>query len=173
MCSQGGEIKDMKFFAKWIPFGVQVVLYFFMATAIHEQFHNLASRTLGLDGYVKFSLWGVSYFYYAQGVAPTFTQDLIVRLAGGLGTALLFGLLWGFSHWQGMYSEWEIDTSFIFGVITIFQVIYAMCEPLSTLWAWSQLVGILFGIGLCSYLYGIKLMRWLYLIPEKSGGPNG
>ena len=148
--------------AKIVPLLVQAVVITLAVTCVHEYWHNIVAGIVGVKGYVDFG-WLSGHFYYVGEVKPW--QDAIVGCAGGLGTALFFGVLWLCAVWQGRYSQWEIDQMVIYGVVAIQQFCYGIAEGVDRWFGsaviWSYVVGSVAAVGLILWLYGRRFMAWL------------
>lgn len=148
-------------YAKVFPFMLGLVIFVFLATGVHEQFHNIAAKALDVGGYVTFNWWS-GYFVYADPSSLTWGQDFTIGLCGGLGTALVFGLLWLIEHWQAHYSEWELDNVFIAGIMTVSQFVYAFADGLDTgEQTWGNIGGGLAAFVICGLLYGKRVWKWI------------
>ena len=144
--------------AKVIPVLVYAFVFSWLTTGAHEQFHYLMATGLGIDSHATFSWWGGAV-YLDQEVSAG--QYVLFRMAGGLGVAALFGLLWLMAHWQGHYSDWEVDDTMIFAMVCINQLVYGVFEGLEYWIGWSVIVGGILSIAILFPLYSRKIFRWL------------
>lgn len=146
---------------KFISFIAQLFVYFWLSQHAHEVFHALAAQAVNIPGHIIVWQWGFRgrFIYEAT---PTVFQDIVIGLAGGLGVALLFGLLWANAHWQGQYSEWELDAASVFVIIAIVNLFYAPSEVFRTWWEPSQVIGALLAAAALMLLYGKRLLDWLF-----------
>ncbi len=150
--------------AKILPLIIEALVIWLAVTPIHEYWHVLAANWCGSSAHATFGFLS-GHFYYSGALLQW--QDTIVWLAGGLGTALIFGLLWVCAWWQGKYTEWEIDEVWMFSVVTIQQLLYGFAEGLHH-WAnlcavWYYAVIGIVTMAIVLWLYGRRLMQWLGL----------
>lgn len=149
-----------------IPLFVELVLFVYIVTGLHEMFHYLIAHAEGIYGYVTFGPAGFfgAFFHYPEGVTILPWQDATIGLAGGLGTALVFGLLWLMFAWQGRKSVANLDEAFCAGVITVNQFIYGISEAI-TYWhpvlsSWLEPVGMTIGVIVPIILYFPRILNW-------------
>jgi hypothetical protein len=133
---------------------VEMCAFYFMGTAIHEEFHMLAGNVLGVDGYVVFNL-DVAHYYW-QGQVDTVAAT-IIRLAGGLGSGLLFYVLYLIFDLRNRETGHYQMEMFTFLAISIWQIVYGLSETISEL---GITTGNLIGLG-CGFWFAFVYLTFL------------
>ncbi|MDP2719574.1 MAG: hypothetical protein Q8P44_07080 [Dehalococcoidia bacterium] len=138
-------------------------LFTLLVTGIHEQFHFITARAFGIEGYVTFTSWsGGGYFHYPDGATPTFFQDSIIGLAGGIGTALILSGLWYFATRQAKYTTWELDDCLALQILMVHQLVYAPFDAWGRSFAaWGSNIGMLVAFVIAVLVYGKRIFSWL------------
>jgi hypothetical protein len=80
------------------------VLYFWLTVAIHEFLHLSVLRWLGGDGHIILTGYGGAMVYDKTSSNPY--SSLLVGLAGGVGVALIYGLLALWNWKDADFEEW-------------------------------------------------------------------
>ena len=147
-----------KFLAKWVSLVVPLLVFGFFTLLGHEWFQSFAASYFGLNPEMTFHWWGISL---EIDTPASIWQDLLIRIVGGWGTALLFGILWVLAHWQGAYSDWELDDCFIFGFLAAWQFIYGITECFGYWLFWFSIIAAELSLGIVILLYARRIWRWL------------
>lgn len=150
-----------KYLEKVLSLVFGLILYTLLITGIHEQFHFLMAKALGVGGYVTFNYgWG-GYFNFAAGVVLTPLQNFLVRIAGGIGTGIVLGGLWYLAFFQTKYTIWELDDTFVLFVLALGQLFYAFAELLpSNLIQYGGGLSFALAVGIGVLLYGKAVLIW-------------
>jgi len=136
-----------------------LLLFGYLATGVHEQFHMLAANALGLAGHVDFLGW-TGWFIYDQ--TPTAAQDILIGFAGGIGTAIIFGLGWFVSSRQLKYTVWELDDTAALMILAISEFIYSFFDAFDRYWAGlGGGVGMVVAFAIALAIYSKRILNWL------------
>src|SRR3972149_1256523 len=106
---------------RWLMLLGQLFIFTWLISGAHEKSHYLVADAFNNAGSVTFTFWG-GHFNYDH--PPTMTEDIIVGLMGGLIVAVLFGILWWISHQQSKENPSELDTTTIFLIIAVMELVY-------------------------------------------------
>jgi len=129
---------------------ITLFILFWASIPIHEAFHYLAAKSLGVQTTINLN-WEASGTISFD-TFPTEIQRNIISLAGGIGTGLLFSLLWYVSCKQMKYTIWEIDDAFSFCLLSLYQFLILIVSLLA--------------ISVSLIIYGKKLFTWLFILKE-------
>jgi hypothetical protein len=160
MWLSGGNLELKNYLLKVAIFALQLAMSSFVFVAIHEESHYLMASWLHVSGWVSFNLFQGGTFWFNNISVVTPGQNALVAMAGGLGTALVAGVLWLTTDLQK-----SIHWAAIFCVITVTQTIYGTSEALN-IWvpssaAWGQMIAALAAYSLGSVIYGYRVLDWL------------
>ena len=144
-----------------------LVLFRFLATGVHEQFHDVVAGMFGIETHVTFSWWTGQMFWDAT---PTPAQELVVGLVGGLGTALVMGVLWFIAHYQLRYTRWALGDVTARGITTIAQAIYAIFDGLDFAPVLGSYLAYTVAFGVVLLVYGRRIWHWLKEERKENGG---
>lgn len=139
-----------------------LVLFAFMSTGMHEQFHYLAAQLVGLgNGIVGFG-WFSGVYNWPVGVSISPFQDAVVGLAGGLGAGAVLFIIWWFAdHWL-KYTNWELDDCIAIQVVMVTQFVYAIFDGFfRSLSVFGANLGVVVGFIIACIIYGPRFIRWL------------
>ena len=142
-------------------FLIQLSMSSFVFVAIHEEFHYLMANWLHLSGYVTFNSLLGGTFWFTNISSVSLSQNVLVSLSGGLGTALVTGVLWSIAKIQNN-DQWAA----IFCTLTILQFIYGISE-MTAVWIpmasqWGQLVAAVAGYTTAALIYGNRILDWFF-----------
>jgi len=136
-----------------------LLLFGYLATGVHEQFHMKAANFLGVAGHVEFRGWA-AWFIYDE--IPTASQDIIIGFAGGIGTAIIFGLGWWVSSRQLKYTKWELDDTAALMILAISEFIYSFLDAFDRYLAFfGGGIGMVVAFGIALAIYGRPILNWL------------
>lgn len=148
---------------RWAALIGQLFIYAWMLSGVHEKAHYVVADWFNNAKEVTFTFWG-GHFNYLR--PPTMAEDILVSLAGGLITGLLFGVLWWISHRQSRQSLSEIDTTAIFLMIAVLELIYGVAEAVFPGIRWLKEWNVPLSMGIITALLGVfyrrKLAAWLF-----------
>jgi len=138
-----------------------VVWFTVIPLAVHEFFHSLMNQILGGSGYVYFN-----FIFSGYMVADVWGEPKwLVYWAGGIGTALVAGLLW----WRAKVSptKWDLDDEFVLAMVLGWQIGYSFSEIMLYYWGWSaywigQFIPFI-AIVIPIIIYLPKVLDWLEL----------
>ncbi len=144
---------------------ITLFVLFWASIPIHEAFHYLAAKSLGVQTTINLN-WEASGTISFDTI-PTKVHRDIISLAGGIGTGLLFSFLWYVSCKQMKHTIWEIDNSFSFCLLSLYQFFYTPLDYFN-LWQNQFLILIisLLAISVSFIIYGKKLITWLFVLKE-------
>jgi hypothetical protein len=124
---------------------VEICAFYFMSLAIHEEFHMLMGNALGIDGYVVFNIDEAHYYYWQQPNNMAFIT--LVRLAGGLGSGLVFFILYQIFNLKNRDTGFYQMEMFAFLTISIWQIVYGLTELSNLGITIGNLIGLGCGLG--------------------------
>jgi hypothetical protein len=134
-----------------------LLLYTYFSTPIHEWLHLNILRWLGGEGYIVQTWWGAEVIFTKQPSNPT-----LVALAGGIGVAILYFLIFYWDYYDGDLEEASAVLPLIGSQLTygIFEALFVYRMPLGEYIFWGGLVsGIGWAIG---FLVSLKfIVKWL------------
>ena len=142
-----------------------LLLYTYFTVPVHEFLHLIALRLLGGDGYIVQTWWGAAVTFTKQPSNP-----ILVALAGGIGVAALYTLIFYWNYCDGDLEEASavlplIGSQLAYG---IFEALFTYKKPLGEYIFWA---GVVSAVGwLAGFLPGLKLLinAWVKLnIGEK------
>ncbi len=149
-----------------VPLFAEYPLFSYIIMSVHDYFHSVGARLVGItDGYIVPTWLGLR-FHYADSsmMQSTLFQDQIIFLSGGLFTALVCFIFWGCFAWQGKWERGNLDEAAVFLCTGIFQLIYGITELLQITYGWStdwgQLIGTIIAVVVPVLLYGRQLIKW-------------
>ncbi|MAH50733.1 hypothetical protein CMI37_33245 [Candidatus Pacearchaeota archaeon] len=147
---------------KFLGIFVAVILFGWVVTPIHEGIHFLWAKTAGVETVIRLTWAGAGSVTYV-GEVPTGATRFFIGLSGGMGTALIFGILWLLSRLQLRYSVWELDNTTVFFFFVLMQFIYAWFDATNVV-STSTATGISLIVALVgtSAVYGKRLIEWIY-----------
>ena len=140
------KVKPAFFAGRMALLFVEMCAFYFMGTAIHEEFHMLMGNLLGVEGHVVFN-FGTAFYYWQR--PDNMVTIQLVRFAGGLGSGLVFFLLYlifNLRHKETGHYQMEMFTCL---TISIWQVVYGLTEMLSP--ELDYTIGSLIGLA-CGYI---------------------
>mgnify|MGYP001605984120 CR=1 FL=1 len=140
-------------------FVLSTVIFGWVAAPIHEGFHLLAAKSLGGGGRIDLMWGGYGLFAYT-GLAQGW-EILLMKLAGGLGTAVVVGVLWAISAYQLRYTLWELDDVAGLALIALLNLAYAPMDAFFTGQWVPMLISALFAVGIWTLLYGKRIIVWI------------
>ena len=150
----------MKIIEKFLSFVFSLAIFGWIAAPIHEGFHLLASRSFGVDGRIGLAWGGYGTFQPDSFLSPG--GNIIMLLAGGLGTGLVFLILWMLAAYQAKYTKWELDDASALFLVMAMQFTYA---PIDAFWPsapnWIIAVSALAAFGATGAIYGKALIEWI------------
>lgn len=120
-------VKPTYFVSRMVLLFIEICVFYFMAVAIHEEFHMLMGNTLGVEGYVVFNI-DVAHYYWQQPNNIVFSA--LVSLAGGLGSGLIFFILYQMFNLKYKDNGSYQMEMFTFLAISIWQIVYSLTEVL-------------------------------------------
>lgn len=151
--------------SKLVGTAVVLIVLLWASVSIHEAFHQLVARSLGVE--MRIEVWwgatGIAYFMSPS----TEAQRVVIGFAGGVGTALVMGILWLVSALQARYSRWELDMAVSAFFVMMIQLVYAPFDglsPHSTVWLPAIIAG-----AATTIVYG---NRWLQWVVNGTNGPQ-
>ena len=143
-----------------LSFMLSLVVWMWVATPMHEGFHYLVAKSLGVKGIISLTWSASGFFTYID--TPTQFQDVVIGLAGGLGSAIVLGLLWVLAQYQTRYTTWEMDDAASLLIVVVAQAVYA---PFDAWWPAAAFygigVGFLVGIIVAGLMYGKRVLDFL------------
>lgn len=131
-------------------------LYMYFVIPIHEWIHLQLLKLFGGDGYIAMTWYGGGVVFTKQPTHPT-----IVALSGGIGIAILYGII---AYWNYISMDWEelasllpnIGSQLFYG---IFEGTYIYVMPFQEFLKWGTLIQMIgWSIGLIASFY--ILIRW-------------
>jgi hypothetical protein len=85
-------------------YGTCLILYYWLTVGIHEYLHLSVLRWLGGDGHIILTPYGGAMLIDKMSAVPY--SYLLTSLAGGIGVALIYGLLALWNWKDGDIEEW-------------------------------------------------------------------
>lgn len=150
---------------KIIDLVIAAGVWFFVVTAMHELCHYLAVTWQGGEAYLTMRGFWAGYAEFT-GIPYHSHELVIVYAAGGIGTAILLGLLW----WRARMtpSLWDLNHEAVLGVLVAIQLglgigEIALADPIrgGQMFAiMSPLLVALFAIPVMIY-YAVQIGKWL------------
>ena len=150
----------MKALEKLLSVAFSLAIFGWIAAPMHEGFHLLVSKSLGVGGRIDLA-WGGYGTFQPDGPLPL-GSDVLMRLAGGVGTGLVFLVLWALAAFQLKHTNWELDDASALLLVALMQFAYA---PIDAFWVggpwWVITASALAAVGGTGVVYGKRLMRWI------------
>jgi hypothetical protein len=144
-------------------FATMILLYMFVVNPLHEAGHNLVATWTGVPGHVDFGLTWARFTYDIPLADVGATRDALIGFGGGFIVAAVFGFLWLLNWWQAQFSDGALDETFVYGILTVFQIVYGFAEGVEWWFGstdWSYPVGLVLALGITGWLYANRIMDW-------------
>ena len=140
---------------------IQIVLLGWFAAGVHEMFHYLVGKSLGIPGSIDFTWGGLGLYQPLVYLGPL--ENALVGLAGGVGTGLVFGGLWLVSHFQLKASLSEVDNTVSFFLIAAMNLVYAPFDAWHSypVPLWSLAFVLVLPLVAAGWLYWDELLGWM------------
>jgi hypothetical protein len=129
---------NLKTFALTITeYIICLLLYTFFTAPLHEWLHLTTLRRLGGDGYIIQTWWGAETVFTKTPTNPT-----LVALAGGIGVAILYALIFYWDYYDGDLEEASavlplIGSQLAYG---IFEALFVYTMPLGQYIYWATII---------------------------------
>ena len=107
---------------KLLDFGITCTIYCLFGMLVHQWSHLCVAQLMGVQGYVRYE-WMFGGEFWATSWHP---QGWIILLSGGLGSAIVLGLLW----WRARVSptKWDLDDESMLALWGLTQLGQAIAE---------------------------------------------
>ena len=146
-----------RFLLVLLPF----VAYVYLSLSLHEIGHLLTARALGVAAHIDYTWLGGTTILDGP-VGPG--QYRLITLAGGLLLGLVASFLWYVSHKQLSQSLSEVDTAWAWGVIALWNLIYAFFDGYKP---WVHTWAFVAALGIVTWLYLGTLKAWVMGEPRR------
>jgi hypothetical protein len=104
---------------------ITVFIFYIFGLTVHEYWHLRIADCFGISGYINFTWFGGVFVTHTIPTEPDF---FLIKLAGGLGTAVVMAFLWAYARWT--CSKWDLNIEFATALIGSIHLVYGIFEGL-------------------------------------------